>query len=137
MGDMADMLIDSLWEHDQDMDDEPNPPALKTCRCCGETGFEWGLNEGKWRLFKRGKMHACKARPLPAQVRPRVVSDPIEKAFRMGFDLGRDSANADAFPEVGLSLGGISIDVAWKRYVQTLPRCDDGPSIGEGVADGV
>jgi hypothetical protein len=39
-------------------------PKLKTCRCCGEDGLEWGLFEGKWRLFKKGNIHNCKVNPL-------------------------------------------------------------------------
>lgn len=34
-------------------------PQYKSCKHCGETGFLWTKHEGKWRMQKGGKIHAC------------------------------------------------------------------------------
>ncbi len=119
MGDMADML---MWdERDLEDDGEPNPPAFKTCRCCGMGGLEWGIHEGKWRLFKVGVLHSCRANPLkePAKLKPRVITDPVEKAFRAGFDQGYQNAMREAYPEVGPGPQTISVEEAYQEYTKS------------------
>jgi len=88
MGDGADMALDAVMTQDEltleyltgHMDDQdamdagildefgsipyPSKTKTKTCRCCGETGLRWGKSNSKWRLFKDGKLHDCKANPL-------------------------------------------------------------------------
>lgn len=117
MGDMADMCMwdeRDLW----DDGDEPLAPALITCRYCQTPGLEWRSVDGKWRLHTRaGKMHACKVKPLPEPPKPRVITDPVEKAFRAGYDAGYSAAMDEAFPDVGP--GPIKGD-AWKDYKKTL-----------------
>ncbi len=112
MGDMADMC---MWDERDLYDDEPDPPAFKTCRCCGMGGLEWGTHEGKWRLFRLGVLHDCKAKPLPPKPKPREITDPIEKAFRAGFDLGYRSAMQEAYPDVGPG-SSIKLGEAWQEY---------------------
>lgn len=145
MGDMADMLIEQGMEQWLDdnadgMGHEPNPPAFITCRYCKTRGLEWGDLDGKWRLFTgKGELHACKVNSLPAlpaPPKPRVVTDPVEKAFRAGHDAGWRAAMQEAFPDVGVSMG-VSVGEAYLGYLKTSPPKPYEPSIGEGVADGV
>jgi len=102
MGDMADMLMGG--EPDFFGDDETSLPLPKTCRYCGTTGLEWGQDsEGRWRLHDRKGIHQCRVRPLPPAPKPRVVTDPIEKAFYAGYEAGYEACGAKAWPEVGMS----------------------------------
>lgn len=112
---MADMLS---WDERDicDDDDGPCPSAFITCRYCGKTGFEWGIHEGKWRLHDRKGVHMCKIKPLPEKPKPRVITDPIEKTFRVGFDMGHRSAMDEACPEVGPGSYNITPNEAWKNY---------------------
>ena len=88
MGDGADMALDAVMTQDELMleymsghmdtqdaidagllDEFGNIPNIHTaktkiCRCCGEGGLRWGKSNSKWRLFKDGKLHDCKANPL-------------------------------------------------------------------------
>jgi len=67
MGEMADMLLDQMWDEDEDCDPEhhgggkhPNP-RLKVCKFCGMEGLDWGKDKsGKWRLFEDHILHVCK-----------------------------------------------------------------------------
>ena len=36
----------------------------KICRCCGESGLQWGVHSGKWRLFNGSNLHVCPKNPL-------------------------------------------------------------------------
>ena len=63
MGDMADMILDSIfvaddwWEEDWDCG---LWPSSITCKYCGRNGFFWGETPEGWRLFTRtGKKHMC------------------------------------------------------------------------------
>lgn len=129
MGDMADMY---MWDDRDIYDDEPEPPAFKTCRYCGAGGLEWGSHEGKWRLFKAGVLHACKTNPLPKKLEPRVIVDPIEKAFRAGFHEGYRSAMSEAFPDVGPGTQTISVAEAYLEYfkLQKILSCSTDQSEG-------
>lgn len=77
MGDEADYLIDQMFDdpYGEQDEDEPLAPAFKICRCCNEGGLEWGRHEGKWRLFKNGKLHVCKANPIKIKNNPKQVFD--------------------------------------------------------------
>lgn len=127
MGDMADMLIEQGFEQWLDdnadgMGHEPNPPAFITCRYCKTRGLEWGDLDGKWRLFTgKGELHACKVRPLPPSPKPRVIMDPVERAFRAGHDAGYSAAMQEAFPEVGMSLT-TTIEDQWREYSEGVSR---------------
>ena len=35
----------------------------KTCKYCGKGGFIWKQVDGRWRLFKGGKVHNCPKHP--------------------------------------------------------------------------
>lgn len=43
----------------EDCDYRSYAPSYKTCSHCGESGFLWTKHEGKWRMIKNGKIHAC------------------------------------------------------------------------------
>lgn len=67
MGEMADMLLDQMWDgHDDEMDEDgpPYPVTTKTCRMCGRSGLVWALRNDKWRLHDERGMHVCPVKPL-------------------------------------------------------------------------
>ena len=37
----------------------------RTCRCCGETGLRWVLDDDKWALAFGDNIHVCPVRPRP------------------------------------------------------------------------
>lgn len=84
MGDMADFVLDQLFDPDFDNDYELDgfhnvmynnetgemegpysSTKFKTCRACGITQLVWSRHKKKWRLFTTGgKLHQCKVNPL-------------------------------------------------------------------------
>ena len=116
MGDALDAHLDAMLDQDPDWDDDPNPPAFKTCRCCGTDGLEWGLHQGKWRLFKRGELHVCPVNPLKQPAAPKPITDPIERAFRAGYDAGYVAADKRAYPPVGPGYIERSVEEEWADY---------------------
>lgn len=58
MGEMADMLFDSLDEYGEADSD----PRFVCCKYCGEDPLLWGRDEDdRWRLFDEdGILHQCK-----------------------------------------------------------------------------
>ncbi len=66
MGEMADMLLDQMWdEYGEEPEDGDGPPQrTKTCRMCGRTGLTWALRNDKWRLHDERGMHVCPVKPL-------------------------------------------------------------------------
>lgn len=117
MGDMADMILDQMWD-DPFGDDEPDPPAFITCKYCKVDGFEWRTINGKWRLHTPdGKLHQCKVNPLPVPVvKPPVEKTLIQKAFEAGFDRGYKSAMNEAYPEVGPGPLPVSVEEAYQEF---------------------
>lgn len=103
MGEMADLLIDSMFDEDEHglcgMDnlmyfEESNsfigPGRIKkgvTCRCCGTNNLFWYKEEnGKWRLHERynlrlklGGLHYCPVNPLRETFHPSKVDVGEEK----------------------------------------------------------
>lgn len=71
MGDMADMLIDQMFDDpfgEEEDDDGPAGWTIK-CRCCGEEGLVWGQISGKWRLHdQEANLHICSVKPLKEEV---------------------------------------------------------------------
>lgn len=67
MGDMADMLIDQMFDDpfgEHEDDDGPASWTIK-CRCCGKEGLVWGKIDGKWRLHdQEANLHICSVNPL-------------------------------------------------------------------------
>ena len=59
MGEMADLILDDLitYNHEYEYD------IGKTCKYCGKGGFIWKQVDGRWRLFKGGKVHDCSKQP--------------------------------------------------------------------------
>jgi hypothetical protein len=45
-----------------DSDPDEDRRTGKTCRNCGETGLEWDLHDGNWRLHQNGMLHKCDLR---------------------------------------------------------------------------
>lgn len=71
MGDIADMLIDQMWDDldRDDWDDEPPAQYWKKCRCCGQEGLHWNQIDGKWRLCNDDGLHMCPVNPLVNRVK--------------------------------------------------------------------
>lgn len=139
MGDMADMLIEQgfeQWMDGEGYEDEPLAPSFKTCRYCGKGGFHWESHDDKWRLCDSKGVHRCTTKSLPVPPKPRVITDPVEKAFRAGHEAGYTACLAETCPDVGMSMS-VSVGEAYLAHLKTNPPKQYEPSIGEGVADGV
>lgn len=72
MGEMADMILQNIFDS-MLLDDEEEGPLFyenRKCRCCGEEFLVWGKSDGKWRLFKEradgsgADLHECPVNPL-------------------------------------------------------------------------
>jgi hypothetical protein len=101
MGDMSDMILEQGW--DDPFGDEDDQPSFVTCRYCKRSGFEWGVVDGKWRLHTpAGKLHVCKVKPLPQPPKSKIITDPVEKARKEGYDAGYRDAMQRAYPDVGM-----------------------------------
>jgi len=72
MGDIADDIVDSLFDDSgsrwDDYDPEPDRvfprrSSFVVCAYCKKSGFYWEKLEGKWRLYVYGttELHECKA----------------------------------------------------------------------------
>ena len=64
MGDIADDLIDRLYDDDwypSDEDQEGPWDDDRTCRVCGKGRLRWGREGNRWRLFDMNKreQHEC------------------------------------------------------------------------------
>lgn len=90
MGEMADMFLDTVIDHEDmvtswhkgeitaeeayslgiidalgyEMPSGHMPIKYRKCRCCGEGGLRWEKLNEKWRLFKGSKLHVCPKNPL-------------------------------------------------------------------------
>ena len=61
MGDMADALIDELWDDEWEGEQEDWYEHLQTCKYCGLRNLWWVETERGWRLAnKSGRIHTCK-----------------------------------------------------------------------------
>lgn len=64
MGEIADMLVDQMWDEldSPDYDWEDDDFAGKCCKFCGCGGLHWAFREGKgWRLASPEGYHVCKS----------------------------------------------------------------------------
>ena len=61
MGDMADLLIDQMWDRKYDYQDDKSLTDV-FCKYCYKGPFDWEKIEGKWRLMTQDKHlpHHCK-----------------------------------------------------------------------------
>lgn len=48
----------------------------KTCRCCGETGLRWVLDDDKWALACGDKIHVCPVNPRAKDTLPQAIGCP-------------------------------------------------------------
>ncbi len=69
MGDMADYLLDQMWDDpfaEEEREDGDGPAqSAKVCRNCKTGGLHWEKIDKNWRLFGADdKIHVCAVRPL-------------------------------------------------------------------------
>ena len=142
MGDMADDLIDSMMDREDDerfagddIDDiDYSETPLRYCKYCKRGGLHWENGSNGWRLFDRlGEMHSCKQQnkqPMAKQIaidfdgtihefttpwsQPDIVSDgPTDGALEFLADLDRAGFRIAIYSPRNRAPGGVAAIRDW------------------------